>query len=342
MANPLFNIDDARVLDGEPMTVNGAVNKTFILLACVFIAACYTWFLALNGYTDKAQLLTIGGAIGGFILAMIIIFTRSAMNILTPLYSQLILTYYQTNFIQVELNYYANVTQTELKQNTLILPLGLSVSYILPYYFEFLGIDANNENSLSWYSDSTYENPVFIIGPTTNVLFAEWQISFEGEGNENSPYLITNSYDLILLSSLINSASLNQFYATKVYKLTNNIDLSNFQFTPIGLYPSLPFKGVFLGNNKTISGVYINLPNYSNVGLFGYTTNAKITNLYLTDVFVEAYSIVGGLIGKADNCDVLNCVIEVSVQCYNDNAGALIGMMLNKIKMKKISIPMKC
>ncbi len=249
--------------------------------------------------------------------------------ILTPLYSQLILTYYQTNFIQVELNYYANVTQTELKQNTLILPLGLSVSYILPYYFEFLGIDANNENSLSWYSDSTYENPVFIIGSTTNVLFAEWQISFEGEGNENSPYLITNSYDLILLSSLINSASLNQFYATKVYKLTSNIDLSNFQFTPIGLYPSLPFKGVFLGNNKTISGVYINLPNYSNVGLFGYTTNAKITNLYLTDVFVEAYSIVGGLIGKADNCDVLNCVIEVSVQCYNDNAGALIGMMLN-------------
>ena len=87
MANPLFIIDDARVLDGEPMTVNGAVNKTFILLACVFIAACYTWFLALNGYTDKAQLLTIGGAIGGFILAMIIIFTRSAMNILTPLYS---------------------------------------------------------------------------------------------------------------------------------------------------------------------------------------------------------------------------------------------------------------
>ncbi len=90
MSNPLFNQnvqEQARVLDGEPMTVNGAVNKTLILLACLFIAACYTWFLAFSGFADKAQLLTVGGAIAGFILAMVIIFTRKAMHVLAPLYT---------------------------------------------------------------------------------------------------------------------------------------------------------------------------------------------------------------------------------------------------------------
>lgn len=90
MANPLFNenvTEQARVLEGEPMTINGAINKTLILLTCLFIAACYTWYLAFAGFSDKAQLLTVGGAIIGFILAMVIIFTRKAMHVLAPLYT---------------------------------------------------------------------------------------------------------------------------------------------------------------------------------------------------------------------------------------------------------------
>lgn len=90
MANPVLNenmVEQARVLEGEPMTINGAINKTFILLACLFVAACYTWYLAFSGFTDKAMLLTNGGAIVGFILAMVIIFLRKALHILTPLYA---------------------------------------------------------------------------------------------------------------------------------------------------------------------------------------------------------------------------------------------------------------
>lgn len=91
MANPILNNmqknEIAYALESEPMTVNGSINKTFILLAFVFLAACYTWGLAMNGFTDKAQILTTGGAIIGFILAMVLIFSRKAMNILAPLYA---------------------------------------------------------------------------------------------------------------------------------------------------------------------------------------------------------------------------------------------------------------
>lgn len=91
MANPILNNmqknEIAYALESQPMTVNGSINKTFILLTFVFLAACYTWGLAMDGFTDKAQILTTGGAIVGFILAMVIIFSRKAMNILAPLYA---------------------------------------------------------------------------------------------------------------------------------------------------------------------------------------------------------------------------------------------------------------
>jgi len=89
MSNPILNnmSEQTRVLDAEPMTVNGSINKTFVLLAFLVLAACYTWGLALTGFTDKAQMLTWGGAIVGFVLAMVIIFSRKALHILTPIYA---------------------------------------------------------------------------------------------------------------------------------------------------------------------------------------------------------------------------------------------------------------
>lgn len=90
MSNPVLNdnmIEQARVLDGEPMTVNGAINKTFILFALLLVSACYTWGLAFNGFTDKAEMLTVGGALVGFVLALVIIFSRKALHILTPIYA---------------------------------------------------------------------------------------------------------------------------------------------------------------------------------------------------------------------------------------------------------------
>lgn len=91
MANPLLNnmqnYEHTLTLEGEPMTVNGTINKTFILLACTFLAACYTWGLAISGFTDKAQFLTTAGVICGFILGLIIIFTKKALHILTPIYA---------------------------------------------------------------------------------------------------------------------------------------------------------------------------------------------------------------------------------------------------------------
>ena len=92
MSNPVLNdrfLENERVLEGATMTVSGAINKTLILLLCLLASAVYTFSVVASGFVDKAQMLTIGGAVVGFILAMVIIFSRKVewFKFLTPAYA---------------------------------------------------------------------------------------------------------------------------------------------------------------------------------------------------------------------------------------------------------------
>ena len=88
MANPVMNaFDESIALEGKPMTINGTVNKSFLLFGILLLTACYSWGLIAAGLTDKASMLMGAGSIIGFILALIICFTRKALHILTPIYA---------------------------------------------------------------------------------------------------------------------------------------------------------------------------------------------------------------------------------------------------------------
>ncbi len=72
------------------MTLNGTVNKTGILLACVIATAVWTWhlFLQTHDYTYVAPLMMVG-FIGGFIFAMITIFKKEWSPVTSPIYALL-------------------------------------------------------------------------------------------------------------------------------------------------------------------------------------------------------------------------------------------------------------
>ena len=86
MASPFFNeqkILDSRTGDySERMTVNGAVNKTFLLMAILLVTAAYN-------FEAQNPLLMIGGAIGGLIIVIIAAFRPQNSSILAPLYAAL-------------------------------------------------------------------------------------------------------------------------------------------------------------------------------------------------------------------------------------------------------------
>ena len=76
------------------MTIDGTVNKAFLMFGLVILGAFYTWRLFFNAATMEAGASAvmpwlIGGAIGGFILALVTIFKRTWAGITAPLYAVL-------------------------------------------------------------------------------------------------------------------------------------------------------------------------------------------------------------------------------------------------------------
>lgn len=161
----------------------------------------------------------------------------------------------------------------------------------------------------------------------------EWQ----GSGEENDPYLITNPAELAGLANNVNSGN---DYADKYFLLTKDIYLNDVSdtydyytiaqnlWTPIGTDESHKFRGNFDGNNHKISGIYIK-DNSFYMGLFGYTNNgnnkSKIENVNIENSYVYnlfnyvddsnlGYVNAGLLVGYAGYTDISNCTSKGEVK----------------------------
>ena len=90
MSNPVFNqnvIQNERVLDAEPMSINGAINKTFFLFFILLAASLVVWDLFFKGYTDKVAMLGVVGFVTSLISFVVIMFNRNALPIAAPVYA---------------------------------------------------------------------------------------------------------------------------------------------------------------------------------------------------------------------------------------------------------------
>ena len=77
MSNPILNEDrfspQERILDGEPMTINGAVNKTFMLFVCLIAGALISVYTLFTMPALVFGMVTLG-AVLGFILVLVTCF----------------------------------------------------------------------------------------------------------------------------------------------------------------------------------------------------------------------------------------------------------------------------
>lgn len=89
-SNPIFNQDslnNVQALESAPMTVGGAINKTFILLLLAAVAAAAVWYQAILGYADKVSLIMGIGMVVGLITGFVIIFKQNTAPYLAPVYA---------------------------------------------------------------------------------------------------------------------------------------------------------------------------------------------------------------------------------------------------------------
>ena len=127
-------------------------------------------------------------------------------------------------------------------------------------------------------------------------------------------FTISDSADLAGLAKLVNAG--NNF-SDKTIKLGADIDLGGKEWTPIGNSTN-KFEGVFDGDEHTITNLYVNKPNSTHQGLFGYIkgtgyTNCLVTDLNLTNVNVTGFNYTGGLSGQAYTCGFKNVTVSGNV-----------------------------
>lgn len=166
-----------------------------------------------------------------------------------------------------------------------------------------------------------------------------------GDGSKDNPYQISNGAELAYLAQQVNSEKIDS--EDTFITLTNNIDLNNKAWTPIGNSDSV-FAGTFDGNGHTISGLYINITgSYSPAkkgrlyqGLFGCVEDGTVQNLIVTGSVTIGnkksvnVSYIGGIVGINDGGKVQNCgfygtvsakqnVSKTPKDCTKDNGGVV-------------------
>ena len=105
----------------------------------------------------------------------------------------------------------------------------------------------------------------------------------QGSGTQSDPFIINNKAELEWFRDRVNDGN---NYVGKYVLLNADIDLGNEAWAPIGS-GSNPFKGVFDGQNHTISNLVIDGGSSSNIGFFGYTRDGEIKNLTINNAKVS-------------------------------------------------------
>lgn len=115
----------------------------------------------------------------------------------------------------------------------------------------------------------------------------------------------------------------------------NETNASSFdQWKPIGIatyinsvenYP-VTFKGVIDGNNKTISGIYINDVTKFGAGFVSGLENGVIQNLTIANSYIYGERYVGGFVGGNRGGNIYNCASEDNLIVGNSfRIGGIIG-----------------
>mgnify|MGYP004516802893 CR=1 FL=1 len=160
-----------------------------------------------------------------------------------------------------------------------------------------------------------------------NSIWASAQFSGSGNGTESDPYLIYSATQLYQMNNFLNQPGV-------VFKLMTDIDLSDFiaenfndeGWTPIGSSSSNSFQGKFLGNNHKIISLTINKPNKDYIGLFGYVSNATISDLKLECQNISGQGYVGCLVGQSEESTISGIsVTNTGIHASSSYLGGIIG-----------------
>lgn len=207
-----------------------------------------------------------------------------------------------------------------------------------------LGFKHENGTFLGWSTKpkATTADSNYAAGKTVSVkkgetvtLYAVWSPIWAGSGTEADAYQISNAADLTALQTQVNKNGFS--YTGKWFRLTNNIDLNNEPWTPIGVDAYHFFGGSLDGGGKTISGLKVET-NGNWAGLFGNVRGTYGVPMTMRDLTLKNGSVKftssgtscsGGLVAAVEGetaLELRNVVAEnLTVSGGRSGSGGLLG-----------------
>ena len=190
-----------------------------------------------------------------------------------------------------------------------------------------------------WNTDATGNGSQYAAGRTIQVseditLYAQWDKIWDGDGSNSDPYQISNAEKLTALQTQVNENGFS--YTGKWFRLTNNIDLNNELWTPIGVDSLHFFGGSLDGGGKTISGLKVETDRQW-AGLFGSVRGTYGVPMTMRDLTLKNGSVKftssgtscsGGLVAIVEGetaLELRNVVAENLTVSGGDNSGGLLG-----------------
>lgn len=160
-----------------------------------------------------------------------------------------------------------------------------------------------------------------------DALLAEENAPWDGVSTAEPPsaedgaYEVSNAAQLAWIAERVNTGTdtvgrYDGLYA-KTIRLTDDIDLSGFKWTPIGNYYGSPFAGNFEGNNHTVRGLSLgNTLNGTQGGLFGCVIGS------VSDLTVETYG---------DGIDIARSITPSNSKPWQNGIGIVSGTVEKRI-----------
>ncbi|MDE7461723.1 MAG: dockerin type I repeat-containing protein [Muribaculaceae bacterium] len=152
------------------------------------------------------------------------------------------------------------------------------------------------------------------------------QFSGSGAGTKSDPYLIFNPSQLNQVRNFLGQSGV-------CFKLMNDLDMTSWLSTnspttgwrAIGSSSS-PFKGEFLGEGYTIKGLKVENTSSDYLGLFGYLSEATVSNLNLEiDFSLGNSDYVGGLCGYSNLSTISEIRVTGKIEGGRNYLGGILG-----------------
>ena len=153
----------------------------------------------------------------------------------------------------------------------------------------------------------------------------EWIYKSKEPQKNGSTYTITSAEELAWISQKVKAGNT---FSGEAFELVSDLDLSGFQWTPIGYTPDTEkayfFEGAFDGNGHTIKGIQIGSPSayddkLLSTGLFGLTgSKAVIHDVHAeAAIYTSTSYYTGGFVGL-NNGSIYNCSVSGNITYDSD------------------------